>query len=42
MDAKTVDAIMSALKRGYRVELSMGPDGTVKVQTVSQKTLKTK
>ena len=39
---KIIEAIMAALKKGFRVELSMGPDGTVKVQTVSRKTLKIK
>lgn len=42
MNQKIIDAVLAALKRGFRVELSMGPDGTVKVQTVSKKVLKIK
>lgn len=42
MSQKIIDAILAALKRGFRVELSMGSDGTVKVQTVSRKALKIK
>lgn len=40
MSEKTIEAILAALQRGCRVELHMGPDGTLKVKTVTRKDLK--
>lgn len=40
MDKKAIDAILDALRRGHRVELTMGPDGAIKAKTVSRKELK--
>ena len=41
MDEKTIHAIMAALAKGLRVELVMQKDGTIAVQTVQRKKLKT-
>lgn len=40
MSEKTIEAILTALQRGCRVELYMGPDGTLKIKTVTRKDLK--
>ena len=41
MDEKTIKAIEAALVKGERVELKQLRDGTIKVQTVYRKDLKT-
>jgi hypothetical protein len=41
MDEKTVYAIMQALIKGFRVELVLQKDGTISVQTIQRKKLKT-
>lgn len=41
IDEKTIAAIYEALKKGERVELKQLRDGTIKVQTVYRKDLKT-
>lgn len=40
MDKKTIEAIMTALKKGFRVELVMLEDGSIAVQTVQRKKVK--
>jgi len=40
MDPKTIDAIMTALKDGQRVELMLTRDGTLEIRTVTRKRLK--
>lgn len=40
MDEKTIKAIMEALQKGQRVELTPQPDGSVKVRTVWRKEIK--
>ena len=39
MTEQMIQALEAALNRGFRVELLMGKDGTIKVQTVSRKKL---
>lgn len=39
MDAKTIDAILAAVRRGLTVEISSGKDGTLKIKTVTKKNL---
>jgi len=41
MDEKTIAAIKAALAGGFRVELLLQKDGSVLVQTVQRKRLKT-
>ncbi len=40
MNERTIKAIMAALKRGFRVELTMGAGGELKIRTVCRKDLK--
>ena len=40
MSEKTIEAIMTALKKGFRVELTLGKDGNLKIRTVFRKDLK--
>lgn len=42
MDEKTIEAILAALKDGFRVELLLQKDGTVIAQTIQRKKLKIK
>lgn len=39
MDEKAIQAIIAALKNGFRVELVMQKDGSIVAQTVSRKKL---
>lgn len=40
MDEKTIKAILSALSKGQRVELTLQKDGSIKVRTVWRKDVK--
>ena len=40
MSEKTIEAILTALSRGFDVELSRGKDGSLKIRTVQKKNLK--
>lgn len=41
MDEKTIKAIMKVLSGGFRVELLLQKDGSIVIQTVQRKRLKT-
>ena len=40
MPPKLIEAILTALKKGMRVELLLDKDGNIKAQTISRKILK--
>ena len=40
MPPKMIEAILTALKKGMRVELLLGKDGNIKAQTINRKILK--